>query len=121
MSLGTSGSNARSLWIRQDLARIEDMKEQEPPALPAYEAGFRVPFHDFDPVRIVWHGNYCKGVPVETKHQRVVEFELRLAGGGTLCAGGRTEQAACKLPGTELMLRIPAELSELLGQSHSTP
>ncbi len=143
------------------------MKEQEPPTLPAYEARLRVPFHDLDPVRVVWHGNYvkyfeiardglfemlgvdlyefsikrgylfpvirfsvkyirplfyreefvCKAILVESKHKLVVEFQLRLIEDGTLCARARSEQAACKLPEMELMLRIPAELRELLGQS----
>ena len=59
----------------------------------------------------------CKAILVESKHKLVVEFELRLIEDGTLCARARSEQAACKLPEMELMLRIPAELRELLGQS----
>lgn len=28
--------------------------------LPPYELRMRVPFHDLDPMQIVWHGNYVK-------------------------------------------------------------
>jgi acyl-CoA thioester hydrolase len=28
--------------------------------LPPYEIRMRVPFHDLDPMQIVWHGNYMK-------------------------------------------------------------
>ena len=28
--------------------------------LPPYEVEFEVPFHDLDPMQIVWHGNYFK-------------------------------------------------------------
>lgn len=152
------------------MTKSEDMKEQKPPALPVYEARLRVPFHDLDPVRVVWHGNYmkyfeiardglfeklgvdlyefsikrgylfpvirfsvkyvrplfyqeefiCKAILVEAKHRLAVEFELRLLEGGTLCTKARCEQAACRLPDMELMLRIPGELRELLGQPFSS-
>lgn len=146
------------------------MIEEAPPTIPAFEARLRVPFHDLDPIQVVWHGNYmkyfeiareglferlgvdlyefstrkgylfpvircsvkyirplfyreefvCRAVLVEAKHKLVVDFELRLVDDGTLCARARSEQAACKLPEMELMLRIPTELRELLEQSCSS-
>jgi len=124
----------------------------------------KVPFHDLDPVHIVWHGNYfkyfdmarfglfedagidlygysltdqyifpvtktsikyirplrhndefiCLATVTEAKYKIAMEFEIRLVEGGTLCARGKSEQLAVKLPDTELEFEIPDEIRKAL-------
>jgi acyl-CoA thioester hydrolase len=59
----------------------------------------------------------CKATLVEAECRLVVEFELRLAGGGKLCAKGRTEQAAVRMDGWQLDLRLPDSIRLALGTS----
>jgi acyl-CoA thioester hydrolase len=130
----------------------------------SHEIHMTVPFHDLDPLQIVWHGNYLKyfdcarfaifnhcGVDLHeysktsgflfpvtrtsTKHilplryrddfivraavreahiRIVLDFEIRLAEGGTVTTRGRSEQVAVKYPGDELMLQIPPEIENAL-------
>jgi len=125
--------------------------------IPPHEVRMQVPFHDLDPMQIVWHGNYlkyfdrarqglfrslgvdlyaffeetgylfpvirstvkyiqplryhdefvCSATLVEVTHKLVVDFEIRLVQGQTLCAKGRGEQAAVKYPAMELCFEVP--------------
>jgi acyl-CoA thioester hydrolase len=59
----------------------------------------------------------CKATLVEAECRLVVDFELRLAGGGKLCAKGRTEQAAVRMDGWTLELRLPDFIRQALGAS----
>jgi acyl-CoA thioesterase FadM len=44
----------------------------------------------------------------------VIDFEVRLRGDGRLCATGRSEHAAVRMPGMELEFRIPEEVEKAL-------
>ncbi len=57
----------------------------------------------------------CTAVLVEAECRLVVEFEVRLAATGTLCAKGRTEQAAVRLADGTLELRLPETMRRALG------
>lgn len=126
---------------------------------------FSVPFHDLDPLQIVWHGNYmkyfditrsdlfnklgvdlyrvyedtkyifpitktftkhifplrfrdeftCKATIIEANYKIRIHFEIRLDKNNILCARGKSEQVAVKLPEMEIMLRIPDDIRTALG------
>jgi acyl-CoA thioester hydrolase len=57
----------------------------------------------------------CTATLVEAKCRLVVDFEIRLAGDGSLCAKGRTEQAAVRLSDGSLELRLPDAIRRALG------
>jgi acyl-CoA thioester hydrolase len=44
-----------------------------------------------------------------------VDFEIRLAEDGKICARGKTEQVAVQTPEMEILLRIPDEIRTALG------
>jgi len=126
---------------------------------------FSVPFHDLDPLQVVWHGNYlkyfditradlfnkfgvdlyqvykdskyifpitktytkhifplrfrdefiCKANLIEAQYKILIHFEIRLVKDNTLCAKGKSEQVAVKLPEMKIMLRIPDDVRKTLG------
>ncbi len=126
---------------------------------------FSVPFHDLDPLQVVWHGNYlkyfditradlfnkfgvdlyqvykdskyifpitktytkhifplrfrdefiCKANLIEAQYKILIHFEIRLVKNNTLCAKGKSEQVAVKLPEMKIMLRIPDDVRKTLG------
>ncbi len=126
---------------------------------------FSVPFHDLDPLQVVWHGNYmkyfdmtrsdlfnrlgvdlyqvykdakyifpitrtstkhifplrfrdeftCKATLMEAHYKILIHFEIRLDKNNRLCARGKSEQVAVKLPEMEIMLRIPDDVRTALG------
>ncbi|QTA81363.1 Thioesterase family protein [Desulfonema limicola] len=130
-----------------------------------YEVQLKVPFHDLDPVQIVWHGNYFKyfdiarfglfnqaGIDLykfyeqtkylfpisktSTKHiaslrygeefisrativearvKIVMDFQIIRLHDKVICAKGRGEQVAVKMPEMELMFEIPQEIREPFG------
>ncbi len=132
---------------------------------PVHEVTMQVPFHDLDPLQIVWHGNYFKyfeiarsglfeerGVDLHSYHRDtrfvfpivrtstkhlhplrhrdificaariisakfkiVMDFEIRLADGGKVCAASRSEQVAVKVPEMELQFMIPPDIRKKLG------
>ena len=45
----------------------------------------------------------------------VVDFEIRMATDGSVCARGRTEQVAVKAPEMETLFSIPQDIRNLLG------
>jgi acyl-CoA thioester hydrolase len=57
----------------------------------------------------------CRATVKEARTKIVVVFEIRLAGDGTLCAKGSTEQVAVRVPQMEMAFSIPEEISRLLG------
>ena len=57
----------------------------------------------------------CKATLVEAECRLVVDFEIRLADSGTICAKGRTEQAAVHLADGSLELRLPESIRRALG------
>ncbi|MBI5487874.1 MAG: acyl-CoA thioesterase [Deltaproteobacteria bacterium] len=57
----------------------------------------------------------CTARLVDARSKIVIDFEIRLAAGGALCARGRTEQVAVRLPSLALELRIPADVRRALG------
>ena len=57
----------------------------------------------------------CKATIIEARFKIVVDFEIKLAANGTLCARGRTEQVAVVTPEMEILLRIPDEIRTALG------
>jgi len=61
----------------------------------------------------------CKAVLVEAECRLVVDFEIRQAASGTLCAKGRTEQAAVRAADGTLELRLPESIRRLLSASHA--
>jgi len=129
------------------------------------EVRLKVPFHDLDPMQVVWHGHYikyfemareqlmdvlgvdlksysintgylfpivksqvkyihplrhrdefdCRARLVEANRRIVIDFEIRLAADGKLCAKGRTEQLAVRLPDLELEMNIPGDIQKALG------
>jgi len=57
----------------------------------------------------------CKATIIEARFKIVVDFEIKLATNGTICARGRTEQVAVVTPEMEILLRIPDEIRTALG------
>ena len=57
----------------------------------------------------------CKATIIEARFKIVVDFEIKLAANGTICARGRTEQVAVVTPEMEILLRIPDEILTALG------
>jgi acyl-CoA thioester hydrolase len=57
----------------------------------------------------------CTATLVEAEVRLVLDFEIRLASSDQLCAKGRTEQAAVRLPEGVLELRIPEPIRRALG------
>ena len=57
----------------------------------------------------------CKATIIEARFKIAVDFEIKLAANGTICARGRTEQVAVMTPEMEILLRIPDEIRMALG------
>jgi acyl-CoA thioester hydrolase len=57
----------------------------------------------------------CKATLIEARIKLVVDFEIKLAADGAICARGRTEQVAVATPEMEILLRIPDEIRTALG------
>jgi acyl-CoA thioester hydrolase len=45
----------------------------------------------------------------------IVDFEIRKAADGKICARGRTEQVAVKVPEMEMLFSIPDEIRSAFG------
>lgn len=131
----------------------------------SYQVRLTVPFHDLDPMQVVWHGNYfkyfelardgflcergidlqsfgcaekyvfpiiktsvkhvsplrhrdefiCTAFLLEAKFKIKFAFEIRLVKDNKLCAEGKTEQVAVKMPQMEILFGIPDEIRTALG------
>jgi acyl-CoA thioester hydrolase len=57
----------------------------------------------------------CKAVVVEAECRLVLDFEIRKAASGTLCAKARIEQAAVRIADGTLELRLPESIRRALG------
>jgi len=57
----------------------------------------------------------CKAFVTEAKYKIVTNFEIRLTRDKTMCAKGKSEQLAVKLPEMELQFEIPADIRSALG------
>ncbi|MBN2437895.1 MAG: acyl-CoA thioesterase [Deltaproteobacteria bacterium] len=57
----------------------------------------------------------CRATVKDARTKIVVDFEIRLVAGRTICARGTTEQAAVLAPEMELVYTIPEEISRALG------
>lgn len=57
----------------------------------------------------------CTAVLAEAECRLVVDFEVRQAASGVLCAKGRTEQAAVRIADGTLELRLPESMRRALG------
>ncbi len=128
------------------------------------QINLNVPFHDLDPMMIVWHGNYmkyfdrarfalfdaagidlysymvdkkyvfpitrtstkhiqplrakeefvCKATVTEARNKIAIDFEIRRSG-GELCARGKSEQLAVRLPEMALEFEIPLDIQNAFG------
>ncbi len=56
-----------------------------------------------------------KATLVDANIKLVVDFEIRKAADGSVCARGRTEQVAVKTPEMETLFSLPADIRQLLG------
>lgn len=56
-----------------------------------------------------------KATLVDANIKLVVDFEVRKAVDGSVCARGRTEQVAVKTPEMETLFGLPADIRSLLG------
>ena len=56
----------------------------------------------------------CTAVLQEAKVKIVLEFEIKRISDGQVCAKGRSEQAALRLPEMEMAFRIPEEIRKAL-------
>lgn len=56
-----------------------------------------------------------KATLVDANIKLVVDFEVRKAADGSVCARGRTEQVAVKTPEMETLFSLPAAIRQLLG------
>jgi acyl-CoA thioester hydrolase len=56
-----------------------------------------------------------KATLVDANIKLVVDFEIRKAADGSVCARGRTEQVAVKTPGMETLFSIPQDIRNGLG------
>lgn len=56
----------------------------------------------------------CKATLVEAKYKIIVDFEIRLKADAKICARGRSEQVAVKVPEMEMLMLIPEEVRALL-------
>jgi acyl-CoA thioester hydrolase len=57
----------------------------------------------------------CKATLIDANIKLVVDFEIRKAADGSVCARGRTEQVAVKTPEMETLFSIPQDIRNLLG------
>ncbi len=56
----------------------------------------------------------CRATLVEAKYKIIVDFEVRLKSDAKICAKGRSEQVAVKVPEMEMLMLIPEEVRVLL-------
>lgn len=57
----------------------------------------------------------CKATLVDINIKIVVDFEIRMAASGKVCARGRTEQVTVKVPEMETLFSIPEEIKKAMG------
>jgi len=57
----------------------------------------------------------CKATLVDINIKIIVDFEIRLAAGGKVCARGRTEQVTVKVPEMETLFAVPEKIKKAMG------
>jgi acyl-CoA thioester hydrolase len=57
----------------------------------------------------------CKATLVDAYVKLIVDFEIRKAADGKICARGRTEQVAVTVPEMEMLFSIPGEIRSAFG------
>jgi acyl-CoA thioester hydrolase len=57
----------------------------------------------------------CKATLVDARVKIVVDFEIRRADDGRVCARGRTEQVTVKVPEMETLFSVPEEIRRVFG------
>jgi acyl-CoA thioester hydrolase len=57
----------------------------------------------------------CKATLIDAHVKLVVDFEIRTAADGKVCARGRTEQVTVKTPEMETLFSVPQEIRNALG------
>ncbi|NDY72600.1 acyl-CoA thioesterase [Desulfobacter hydrogenophilus] len=138
--------------------------EHKKPVYKHFETEHKVPFHDMDPMHVMWHGNYykyfdvtrfdlfkaagvdlyeysfskqvsfpvsrssikhiaplkfhdefiCKATVTEAEYKIGINFEIRLKETGQICARGKSEQVAVRVPEMTLLFRIPEDITSAL-------
>jgi acyl-CoA thioester hydrolase len=58
---------------------------------------------------------FCSASLVDVSVKIVMEFEIRKVVGNDICAEGRGEQAAVKVPEMEILYEIPVDIREAFG------
>lgn len=138
--------------------------ENKKPVYRQIETIHKVPFHDLDPMHVMWHGNYykyfdmarfdlfkaagidlyeysiskqvsfpvsrssikhiaplrfhdefiCKAVVTAAEYKIAMDFEIRLKDTGQVCARGKSEQLAVRVPEMTLQYRLPGDITSSL-------
>ena len=57
----------------------------------------------------------CKATLIDARVKIIVDFEIRHADSGKVCARGRTEQVTVKVPEMETVFRVPKEIRNAFG------
>lgn len=57
----------------------------------------------------------CKATLVDAYVKLIVDFEIRKAADGKICARGRTEQVAVKFPQMEMLFSMPDKIRKAFG------
>jgi acyl-CoA thioester hydrolase len=57
----------------------------------------------------------CKATLVDAYVKLIVDFEIRKVADGKICARGRTEQVAVKVPEMEMLFSMPDEIRKAFG------
>lgn len=57
----------------------------------------------------------CRATLVDANIKLIVDFEIRKAGENVVCARGRTEQVAVRMPQGETLYSIPGDIRAALG------
>ncbi len=57
----------------------------------------------------------CKATLVDARVKIIVDFEIRHADSGKVCARGRTEQVTVRVPDMEMIFSVPQEIRSAFG------
>ena len=57
----------------------------------------------------------CKATLIDARVKIIVDFEIRFADSGKVCARGRTEQVTVKVPEMETVFKVPEEIRTAFG------
>ena len=57
----------------------------------------------------------CKATLIDARVKIIVDFEIRHADSGKVCARGRTEQVTVRVPDMEMIFSVPQEIRSAFG------